>query len=267
MNSAVDYSSWKEEYKSILETFSGKNVMMLFSGGKDSSLAMDFILMAGKEVGFDFKVHAGAFPVHRYTDSERESIESYWNKRGINIIWHEVAETDGNINNAANPCFPCRKLRRELLKTIVTDAGYDMESIIFIVGYSLWDIVGYSIEHILSDIFSNSDKRVGTEKNQRFMETAQRFYPLLRMKEGYMVFRPLIKYNGADIEKCIRETNIPVLSIPCKFKEFRPKRVFEKYYLDTGIHFDYDKVLKFARRSLGLPGISVFTSIVIDEYL
>ena len=170
MNSAVDYFSWKEENKSILETFSDKNVIMLFSGGKDSSLAMDLILRAGREFGFYFDVHAGAFPVHRYLDTERERIESYWDKRGIDIIWHKVAETDGDINNASNPCFPCRKLRRGLLKTIVTDAGYDIGSIVFIVGFSLWDIVGYSVEHILAGVFSDSKRTAGAAKNQRFLE-------------------------------------------------------------------------------------------------
>jgi len=267
MSSAIDYASWKKEYRSILEAFSGKKVLMLFSGGKDSSLAMDLILRAGKEFDFYFDVHTGAFPVHRYPNKERERIGSYWNKRGVNIIWHEVAETDEHIKNAGDPCFSCQKLRKGILKPILAEAGYDIGSIVLIAGFSLWDIVGYSVEYILADVFSDSKRKAGAAKNQRFVETGQRFYPLLKMREGYTVFRPLIRYNGCDIQKSIEEASIPTLSEPCKFKEFRPKRVFETYYQNAGIRFDYDKVLDFARRSLGLSDISTYISIDKDEYL
>jgi len=264
MNSAIDYHQWKEEHKTLLDTFSDKNVMMLFSGGKDSSLAMDFLLRAGKEFGFDFEAHAAIFPVHRYTDAERERIGSYWDKRGADITWHDMSETDEYLENAPNPCVACQKLRKKLLKSSLTNSIEDWSSLFIIINHTLWDIVSYSLEHMLSGLFSNS---VNAENNKRFMETAQRFYPLLKMKEGYTVFRPLIKYNSDDIQEVIKEAGIPTLSIPCKFKEFRPKRVLERYYQKTGIHFDYDKVFNFARRSLSLPDISTYTSIDRDEYL
>jgi len=264
MNSTIEYHQWKEEYKSTLETFSDKNVMMLFSGGKDSSLAMDFILRSKKEFGFDFSSHAGAYPVHRYPSKEKKMIESYWNKRGIDIQWHDLGETDDYIKNEANPCLGCQKLRKQMLKTTLGNMVNDWESLVLVTSYSLSDIVSYSIEHILNDFFSNY---VEPGNNKRFMETAQRFYPLLKMKEGYTVFRPLIKYNSDDIQELIKEASIPTLSIPCKFREFRPKRILERYYQKMGVYFDYDKVFDFAKRSLDLPDIATYTSIDRDEYL
>lgn len=265
MSPAIDYNQWKEEHRSILEALCDKNVLMLFSGGKDSSLTMNFLLRAKREFRFDFKAHAGAYPVHRYPDKEKERIESYWNKRGIKIHWHDLGETDEYIKNEVNPCLRCQKLRKQMLKTVLTNTIDSWESLVLVTSYSLWDIVSYSIEHILNDLFSNS---VSAENNnKRFMETAQRFYPLLKMKEGYTVFRPIIRYNSDDILRVIKEADIPTLSIPCEFKEFRPKRVLERYYQKIGISFDYDKVFDFARRSLSLPDISTYTSIDRDEYL
>jgi len=264
MTLGICYSHWRGEHKSILEAFSVKNVLMLFSGGKDSSLALDFILRAGKEFGFDFSAHAGAYPVHRYPDIEKKRIESYWNKRGVEIHWHDLGETDEYIKNEVNPCLRCQKLRKQMLKTVLTNTIDSWESLVLVTSYSLWDIVSYSIEHILNDLFSNS---VNAENNKRFLETAQRFYPLLKMKEGYTVFRPIIRYNSDDILKAIKEADIPTLSIPCEFKEFRPKRILERYYQKMEIRFDYDKVFNFARRSLSLPDISTYTSIDRDEYL
>lgn len=264
MGSGINYPRWEEEQKSILETFSDKNVLTLFSGGKDSSLTMDFLLRARREYGFDFKAHAGAFPVHRYPDKEKKRIESYWNKRGVEIQWHDLGETDDYIKNEVNPCDHCRKLRKKMLRTILTNLIGDWESLVLVAGYNLWDIVSYSIENILNDVYSDS---IGVENNKRFTETAQRFYPLLTMKEGYTIFRPLIKYNSDDILRAVKDAGIPTLSVPCKFKEFRPKRILERYYQKTGIHFDYDKVFGFAKRSLSLPDISRYTLIDRDEYL
>jgi len=264
MNPAIEYHQWKEEYKSTLKTFYDKNVLVLFSGGKDSSLAMDFLLRAKKTFGFDFKAHAGAYPVHRYPDTEKKRIESYWSIRGVDIRWHEVAETDEQIKNAANPCLACQKLRKKLLETILTEMVYAWESLVLIVSFSLWDIVSYSIEHILNDLFSNS---ISSENNKRFMETAQRFYPLLKMKEGYKVFNPLVSYNANDIVKVLEQARIPTISIPCKFKEFRPKRILEKYYEKMGMRFDYKQVFDFVRRSFSLPDSTTYTLIDRDEYL
>ena len=266
MNDEIAYPHWKEEYKSVLKSLPGKKVLVLFSGGKDSSLTLDFILRAGEEFGFNSEAHAAAFPVHRYTDAEKERIVSYWSERGSDITWHDVGKTDDHIKEAANPCHPCQQVRKELLKTVLTSTIEEWERLVLVPSYSLWDIVSYSLEHLLGDIYSDSNKGMDGEKDKRFMETAQRFYPVLKMKEGYSVFRPLIKYNGSDIVKTIEQKGIPILSIPCEFSEFRPKRILERYYNRMEMRFEYDQVLDFARRSLNLPDISSYVSIEKEEY-
>ena len=267
MNSPIGYSAWKAEHESILQSFPRRNVLLLYSGGKDSSVAMDFISKAATEFGFGFEAHAGAYPIHRYTDEEIERLASYWRKRGVEITWHDMGETDDYIKYAVNPCISCQKLRKKMLKTSLMSTIKDWESLVLITCYSLWDVVSYSLEHVLSGKFSNSDKGDNDERNRRFKETAQRFYPLLKMKEGYTVFRPLIKYNNADILNYIAKEQIPILSIPCEFSDFRPKRILEKYYAKMGMSFEYEQVFDFARSSLSLPDLSVYASMRNEEYL
>jgi len=267
MCSDLNYTYWKAEYKPILESFCDKNIIMLFSGGKDSSVAMDLIHKASKEFRFDFTAHAGTFPVHRYTIEEKKRIESYWIKQGVSIIWHDMGKTDDDLKNSEDPCLLCQKRRKELLKSVLTRSIKDWHRLALIVGFSLWDIVSYSIEHLLSDVYSNPDQGMGVEKNKRFKETAQRFYPLLTMEDGYQVFRPLIKYNNDDILKVITRKNIPTLSIPCTFKDFRPKMILEKYYQRMGMRFNYNQLIDFAIKSLNLPDISFCTSIEKENYL
>ena len=267
MYSDLNYTQWRAEHKRILESFYKKNILLLFSAGKDSSVVMDLIIKAKEEFGFDFTAHTGAFPVHRYPDEEIKRIDSYWVKRGARIIWHDMGKTDDELKNAKNPCRPCQERRRKLLKSILTRSIEDWHSLVLIVSYSLWDIVSYSLENLLNNISSSPDQGIGIEKNKRFKETAQRFYPLLTMKEGYQVFRPLIKYNNDDILKVITQENLPTLSIPCKFKDFRPKRILEKYYEKMGLRFNYNQLIDFATNSLDLPNISSYTSMEKEDYL
>ena len=86
------------------------------------------------------------------------------------------------------------------------------------------------------------------------------------MKEGYQVFRPLIKYNNDEILKVIEKKNLPIFTTPCEFKEFRPKRILEKYYQKMGLRFDYDQLMDFAKKSLNFPDISSFTDIGKEDY-
>jgi len=86
------------------------------------------------------------------------------------------------------------------------------------------------------------------------------------MKEGYTVFRPLIKYNNDDIYKIIAQESIPLISIPCEFKDVRPKRILEKYYEKMGLRFNYNQLLAFAKQSLNLPDISSYSAIAKEDY-
>jgi tRNA(Ile)-lysidine synthase TilS/MesJ len=240
---------------------------MLYSGGKDSSVTMDLIARAGKEFGFEFQAHAGAYPVHRYTDQEKSRIESYWNQRNVNIIWHDLGTTDEYIDVSNNPCQGCQELRKKLMQQILADTIEDWNSLVLIVGYSLWDLASYAVEHLLGSVISEDDAENHKEKQKRFREIAQRFFPVLKMKEGYTIYRPLLKYNNDDIKIVIAEKNIPTLTIPCKYKDFRPKRILEKYYERMDLFFDYNKLFNFAKTSLNIPDISSYAAIGKEEYL
>jgi len=250
-----------------LETLPSKHVFLLFSGGNDSSVAMDFFLRSGKEFGFDVEAHAGAFPVHRYTDEEIDRISSYWNERGGNIVWHKLAETDEALSAAENPCAYCQIIRKKMMKTFLAEMVSDWKRFVLIAGYSLWDLVSYAIEHILADEFSDPEEGEADQKEKRFLETAQRFYPILTMKEGYTIFRPLIRYNGNEIETRIREAGIPILSIPCEFSRQRPKRILQDYYEGLRLRFDYDRLIGFAEKHLNLPGAATYASLKKEDYL
>jgi tRNA(Ile)-lysidine synthase TilS/MesJ len=262
----LHYSNWKIEYENIFRGLKKNKILMFFSGGKDSSFLLDYLIRAGREFGFSFETHAGAFPIHRYTESERESMGSYWKGRGVEIIWHEFSEDDEQIRSSDNPCLSCQKIRKKVLHKLVAGEE-DLTKLVMVVSYSLWDLVSYAIEHILGDIFVNSGETADRQMSKRFIETSQRFYPILTMREGYTLFRPLVRYDSKTIRNKIKKLGIPILSTPCEFKDYRPKRVLEKYYDKMVVDFDYDKVFQFAKECLNLPETSFYSSIEKDRYL
>jgi len=274
MNSLLNYSIWKNDHKSILSSLSDKKVIVAYSGGKDSSVALYFIQKAAKEFGFDFETHAAIFPHHVIRDVEKKKLDSYWCERSVSITWHEVPETDEHLVNELNqgfsPCLICNQTKKKILTNYVKSSFLDLETLVLIMGYTLWDLVSATIERILSTIYFNSNYSVsvqGKDSEERFIETSQRFYPLLKLKEGLTIFKPLIRYNDQDILKVISENNISILTTSCKYEEFRPKRLFATCHEKMGLYFEFSKVFEFAKKALNLPEISYYEDISEEEYL
>jgi tRNA(Ile)-lysidine synthase TilS/MesJ len=139
---------------------------------------------------------------------------------------------------------------------------------VIIVGWSLWDLVGYSLEYLFGNVYANTNGLFqGKSIEERFFRTSQRFYPMLKMKEGYALYKPLLRYNDQDIKKVIQDNQIPILTVDCKYKDYRPKRLFADNYIKMDLYFDYDKVLKFAEESLDLQKPSVYTSIDKEDFI
>ena len=267
MAESIDYNLWKQDHISVLEELKGRRIFVLFSGGKDSSLCLHLLLRAGKELGFSFETHAGAFPLHRYTASEKERISAYWQTKGVSVLWHDVAQVDTRLESGANPCLYCQEIRRQRLNAVLKDKVRQWDDLVLVVSYTLWDLVSYVSEYLLAGVFTRIDGGPSQELQKRFVEVSQRFYPFLRMKEGYSVFRPLLRCNGCDVLKSVEEEGIPFLGIPCSFKDFRPKRILERYYDKMGLRFDYDKVLNFAKKTTGLGDCSAYTDMDKEHYL
>jgi tRNA(Ile)-lysidine synthase TilS/MesJ len=145
-----------------------------------------------------------------------------------------------------------------------------MNSLVIVMSYSLWDIVSASIEHILGAVFNAKEAAPAfrhKSAEERYLETFQRFYPMLRMPAGFSIFKPLIYYNDQDIRSVLKSEGIPVLSTTCDYKQYRPKRLFAQYYEHMNLQFDFTEVFNFAEKALNLPVESHFTQMGGEHYL
>lgn len=271
----LTYQNWKEEYRSALSDFQDKKIVMLFTGGKDSSLILDYLQRASLEFGFKFQTHAADYPHSVFTDAEKVKLNRYWQKRGIDILWHNISESDELIeealNDGKNPCHVCHKVKRKYLKAYVNNIKRDVEKeIVIILSYTLWDLVSYSMEYITGAIYADpnhSNIFQGKDAEARFTETSQRFYPLMKLNRGLAIFKPLLKHNDSEISAAVGRAGIPLSSVECKYVDYRPKRLLSRFYKKLGLHFDYDQLYSFAQRALGLRDVAYYKGLDANQFL
>ncbi len=271
---ALDYPAFRARVQEELAALRGRRALMFFSGGRDSSVVLHFLERAAREFSFSFETHAALFPPHVYAGGERERLDDYWRGRGVAIVWHDIPADESALEEArargVSPCRLCNEAKKAALMRYVRGRGRDLDGLVLVMSYSLWDLVSASLEHILAARFAAPGHEPGVRDKpveDRFRETFQRFYPLLRLPGGMEVFKPLIFWNDPQIGEVLRGEGIPVLGRSCRYKTFRPKRSLSELYERLGLAFDFDRVRAFAAEALGLPSAEAFSSMNREEYL
>lgn len=271
---ALDDASFRARVKDELAALRGRQVMMFYSGGRDSSVVLHFLEGAAREFGFAFETHAALFPLHVYPPEERARLDRYWRERGVFIRWHEIPAAEDALEQArregTSPCRVCNATKKSALMRYIRERKVDLDRLTIVMSYSLWDLVSACLEHLLSAKFAapGNDRAVRYKPvEERFRETFQRFYPLLRLPGGMSVFKPLIFWNDPQIEEVLAREAIAVLQTSCRFKPFRPKRSLSALYERLGLAFDFERVRAFAAEALGLPPAEVFSAMPREDYL
>jgi tRNA(Ile)-lysidine synthase TilS/MesJ len=277
MSQKLNYKRWLNDNKSFLSQFSGKKLFILFSGGKDCTLILDYLLEAQREFKFSFEVHAGRYPVHIFTDDEIKKLDSYWKGRQVKIHWHKIADNDDEfdvaISKGINPCTVCHTKKREYMSNFILSKYDKLDNLVIVVSFTLWDIVSYSLENLLFNIFSNNQDKdtnyFGSSNTiqDRYFQTSQRFYPYIQIKDAFSIYRPFIRYNEQEVAEAMKEKNIPLSTTKCLYKSSRPKRILSECYEKMNLSFDYDRVVSFSKKALELHDISAYNDVEIKQYL
>jgi tRNA(Ile)-lysidine synthase TilS/MesJ len=258
MHLELDYERWKNDNIDTLVELNTKNVVLSFSGGRDCSLILEFMTQAQQEFDFSFRVVTGKYPNHCFPEEHTKEIDEYWRNRGIEIEFHKIEKDDNQCEQAlrsnSNPCDVCHTKRLAYLAKFVQE--YAPESLVVIIGYTLWDLVSYSLEYLLGAPYascSSTSPFQGDYAKARFQKrTSKRFHAFYQTNAGYSVFSPLVFYNDPEVFDALEKYKTKILEAPCRYSSFRPKRILSEVYKRMGLVFDYDKVMDFAREALSL---------------
>ena len=108
-------------------------------------------------------------------------LDDYWRSRNVDIQWHDVNVSDELLAEALaagkNPCRVCQKIKRSYLLDFLRNSEQENKGIVVILSYTLWDLVSYSIEYLVTGIYShgiNNNARVDKGTEERFIQTAQK---------------------------------------------------------------------------------------------
>lgn len=274
MSVSLNYANWKNDHRSVLETLCEKRVVMLYSGGKDCSVILYYLILAGEEFGFTFETVGATFPNHVYPREEVEKLNAYWLSHNINITWVDPEVSDAPftqaVNNGENPCYFCHKRKRELLSDYIKQTSQDKREVVVVISYTLWDIVSYSVEFLLGGVYKQSDPMKSSHdviNDSRFVQIAHRFYPFMKLKDNLSIFKPLLKYNDHEIIQAATDNNILYSTIKCEYRKFRPKRLLSNYYEEMNLQFGYEEVFNFYKNSLGLHNSEYFMNLDKEDFI
>ncbi len=169
-----------KDLKSFAEKFNldNKKILVLFSGGKDSSLALYLL----KEAGLD--VSALTF-FHRWSWRETLNWAMKFTKR-LGVEHYLIDITDGLLREATGRkgpvCINCKKVMLWNAKWFALNNGFD----------------------VLAKGDNANDKIIGALLDQ--CKTDIRLCDIPRI--GVPFFRPLIKYTAEDVEALAEEAGI-----------------------------------------------------------
>jgi tRNA(Ile)-lysidine synthase TilS/MesJ len=271
MDRPLTYDVWKDDHLPYLQKIAGRRAAVTFSAGKDSSIILYFMVRAAKEFGFVCEAHGAAYPHHVLDEAEQQRFVDFWRDHGIEIVWHTVATTDSELDEAlecgTNPCGVCNRAKKAALMAEIGKTAGSLEDLVLVMGYSLWDLTSATLENILNSCARSEDGPESAARERRLLETAQRFYPWLQFDGGPSIFKPLLLYNDQTITRAIEEYRIPVGRNECRHKLQRPKRRFAEYYSAVGLEFDFEKVRDLWQKTLPLPPAAQFEAMGSAAYL
>jgi tRNA(Ile)-lysidine synthase TilS/MesJ len=265
-----EYEKWKQEYGSLLATFSHKKVLMLFTGGKDSSAVLWLLLQASREFGFSFETHTARYPLQVFSNEEVEKLDTYWRAQGVKLWWHEADASGKSLEEAKlrgeNPCRLCQQIKRDCLFKNIIALNYKLSDIVLILSYSLWDLVSYSLEYLVESVYSEQKMNASDDKD-RLLRTSQRFYPLIQLSDGLTIFKPLLKYNNQEIFQVVKEQRLPLSEVACAYTRYTPKRILFDYYQQAGARFDYNNVISFVENTFQIHELATHTDMGAIEFV
>lgn len=274
----------------------GSNVLMWYSGGKDSNVLLDLLVKYKQRHDFKLSVYLVTVPFMVYRSGDEKQKDAmknnldFWRHKGIfiNLIIPRLPNgdlytDDSNLDLWDTKCYSCEKIKTASLSRIVKEQKKDF---IIATPHSVYDILGYVMElvHLSGGLphgWEDIDKH--SEEYERLMILARRCYPKVSIKGNPKIsyIRPLIDAPSKLFIEYNNKEGIPIIPENCKnigggdFVPFKRIPMMGADLLarlspgaNSGKRFaeNYRRIMDFARTGKILPPLKVIPSSLDGKY-
>ena len=249
--------------EAIKSFVSGKNIVLLWSGGFESTYLLKQMIKHEIFKYCNLEVLSILFPADIYDEAKTGAAQRYLNSLGIRT---KFIKPDKNIDKDSVPYFKacpiCKDVRREAINSYI--ASRQGEELVFMTGHNLDDVSSYLLENIVNYTGNRLEQR-----RARLLETSNKFFESFRYSDTLLIYRPLLKYNKSELEKHSfgeLDDTFSVTKAKCYWINQR-KRVLQNYIDQSGAQPDFDRVLEVYNRLFVMPDESDFRTLGFDTYL
>lgn len=236
--------------------FSGVDkLLVLFSGGKDCSFLLHVLLRYVKEKQLKIPVECLSvqYPIHVYYDGNMEEksdfvkIKEYWKARDVSIHYRSAKNSVDFADDDRQGCLTCKRSRKEIIDPFVNAMPARTG---LVTGFTMYDSLAYINMLLLN---ANFDLSAIDKLPIEQAVILKKMYHKIALKEllpnGKYMIRPILPFDGSEVERYLAENHIPFLQTPCKISCFKFKRLYSKA-LDLYIPLptDYKGIVKFLKR-------------------
>lgn len=254
----MNYENVETKYRNTIKNyklFDGiKNIIYLFSGGKDATFGLHLLInyIKSNNLNINLTVPMVFYPKHVYLKGEQISTESdnvlkYWKSRNIDLLTLHSPKADLPDNKTG--CDICKKARMELVAEVLNQTKATDTAVV--TGYTMYDIMAYLEQFALFTGYTFDMDRIAEEKSKRsVLNSLHKMKIKQLLPNGITVVRPLLVFNEAIVLEYLNHNKIPFVSEPCKVSDYKHKRMYFKSLQIVGKHnqCSYEDILTFLKK-------------------
>lgn len=173
----------------------GDHICVGISGGKDSLVMLEGLVMLRRFIGIDYKITALTIdPQFHGIEGNYSPVAEFCEKLGIeyHIIKTQIGEIVFDVRKEPNPCSLCARMRRGAIYNSATEYGCNKIAL----GHNYDDVV----ETFIMNLFTEG--RIGCFSPATYLEDRE-----------IHIIRPLVLTPEREIKKAAR--NLPVIKSQC----------------------------------------------------
>lgn len=215
----------------------GDRIAVGVSGGKDSLVLLNGLVLLKRFAGIDYDVTAVTLdPRFGGEDGDYSAVQKLCNELDVPyvILRSDIAEIIFNIRKETNPCSLCARMRRGALHDAAKEAGCNKIAL----GHNYDD----AVETFVMNLFNEG--RLGCFSPKSYLS-----------RKDLTLIRPLIFAPEKDVRSAARRNELPVIKSKCPVdghtsRETTKQFLAERNKLDKGFS---DRLFGAMRRA-GLDG-------------